>query len=638
MSTNFILSSDAINSLILARKITSAYKLPYITPCILLVSINTLDDSPLHRYFINKGFDSNKIAEAGISLANKYVALNNINSDSIATFQLPEPYGIFYIDPSIFDILGHALSIGKQFYESNDISCRELIVTFAEYFPTLFDDLLQYYFPRENNISNALIPLPIHTNSDFGNISTNYDSLLPPSLATFLTVMNKKYSPDEKQCTILGREEETQKLLRVLAKTTKRNAVLVGKPGVGKTALVEMLTWMIVTGNCPERFKNNIVISLDVNSIVAGTKYRGSAEERFQLLISFIAEHKNCILFIDEIHLLLGAGACKDGDLDLANALKPLLARGEAQVIGATTYKEYEEYFSKDGALKRRFEKIEVKEPRSTEVYPMIKNQISNLEKSHNTTITKELVDFIILNASCFNYETQNPDRTLDLIDKSMVCAELDGRTEVLEEDVLANFSVNKRKFEKMSLEFKTATAYHEAGHCLIRKFSNELVNYTLLAVSILPAEGYLGINVYDSDNDYTPSCNREYYVQLIAMLLGGRIAEKLFTNTLSAGASSDLAKATGIAKDVITRYGLDEDFTQDRVYLRESKNPMYTEDVITQINGRIDVLLKEARTYAENIFNNHKKELDELVDTLLTNNIVSSEGLESIFGKDENS
>lgn len=632
MSTNFIFTDDAIKSLILARKLASSYKLPFITPYLLLVSINTLSDSPLNKHLLNKGFSAVKIAESGVSLANRYVALTDYSPDEIATLQLPITDGLFYIQPSIYELLGHALSIGNEFYGSSNISCRELIVAFAEFLPTMFDDLMNYYFPMENTTSKALIPISI--NDDFNKASNKYDSLLPPSLTTFLTVMNKKYSPDEKECNILGREEETQKLLRVLAKTTKRNAVLVGKPGVGKTALVEMLTWMIVTGNCPERFKNHIVISLDVNSIVAGTKYRGSAEERFQMLISFIAEHKNCILFIDEIHLLLGAGACKDGDLDLANALKPILARGDAQVIGATTYKEYEEYFSKDGALKRRFEKIEVKEPKSTEVYPMIKNQILKLEKAHNTTITKELVDFIILYASCFNYETQNPDRTLDLIDKAMVCAELADRTEVFEEDVLANFSVNKRKFEKMSLELKTATAYHEAGHCLIQKFSNELVNFNVLAVSILPAEGYLGITVYDDDDDLTPSCNKKYYIQVIGRLLGGRIAEKLYTKTLSAGASSDLAKATSIAKDVITRFGLDEDFTQDRVYLRESKNPMYTDDVITRINERIDVLLKESREYAENIFKDHEKELKELVDALLSDNIVSSEGLARIFGK----
>ena len=153
-------------------------------------------------------------------------------------------------------------------------------------------------------------------------------------------------------------------------------------------------------------------------------------------------QNPDCILFIDEIHTILGAGACRDGDLDLANALKPILARGETRVIGATTSEEYEKYFSKDGALKRRFEKIIVKEPHSDEVYDMIKNQISRLEEFHNTVMPKELIDFTILNASCFNYETKNPDRTLDLIDKSMATAELANRHFVSREDILSNFAI----------------------------------------------------------------------------------------------------------------------------------------------------------------------------------------------------
>ena len=143
------------------------------------------------------------------------------------------------------------------------------------------------------------------------------------------------------------------------------------------------------TGNCPKKFKDCKIISLDVNGIVAGTKYRGMAEERIQQLINFLERNPNVILFVDEIHLLLGAGACVEGEVDLANALKPILARGDTRVIGATTVTEYKKYFSKDGALKRRFEEIYVKEPKTTEVYEMIKNQIKLLESAHGTKISK---------------------------------------------------------------------------------------------------------------------------------------------------------------------------------------------------------------------------------------------------------
>ena len=379
-------------------------------------------------------------------------------------------------------------------------------------------------------------------------------------------------------------------------------------------------------------FKNAKILALDVTSIVAGTKYRGSAEARFQNLVAFLEANPGCILFIDEIHTILGAGACKDGEIDLANSLKPILARGDTQVIGATTFDEYEKYFSKDAALKRRFEKIVVNEPHIDELYDMIQNQIFRLENYHNTTISKELVDFAVLNASCFNFETKNPDRTLDLIDRSMAGAELNGKSFVEKEDILENFAIRRKQFEMMSEAKKKATAYHEAGHYIVQKFSPEIEQYKTLAVSIMPAEDYLGINVFEVDENATPSTDRDAYIQLIARALGGRIAEKMFTSKLSSGASSDLAKATRIAKDMITRYGLDECFTENRVYLRESKNPMYTESLIEKINTEIDKIIDEAKIYATELLKEHKTELLILVDALMEKGILSKADLDTIF------
>lgn len=301
-------------------------------------------------------------------------------------------------------------------------------------------------------------------------------------------------------------------------------------------------------------------------------------------------------------------------------------------MIGATTFDEYEKYFSKDAALKRRFEKIVVNEPHIDELYDMIQNQIFRLENYHNTTISKELVDFAVLNASCFNFETKNPDRTLDLIDRSMAGAELKGKSFVEKEDILENFAIRRKQFKMMSDAKKKATAYHEAGHYIVQKFSPEIEQYKTLAVSIMPAEDYLGINVFEVDENATPSTDRDAYIQLIARALGGRIAEKMFTSKLSSGASSDLMKATRIAKDMITRYGLDEDFTENRVYLRESQNPMYTESLIEKINTEIDKIIDEAKIYATELLKDHKTELLILVDALMEKGILSKADLDTIF------
>ncbi len=535
------------------------------------------------------------------------------------------------ITTELYGVLKLAIEIAETLYNATHVNNEYMFAAFTEAMPDIYLEFMEACLGEDAVLPDTVI-------DDMEIIESENDFVIPRNLAGFLTVLNNKYSPSEEYCRILGREKETDMLIKILAKATKRNAILVGYPGVGKTAIVEKLVWNIVKGNCPERFKNSKVLALDVTSIVAGTKYRGMAEARFQELVNFLENNPGCILFIDEIHTVLGAGACREGELDLANSLKPILARGVTQVIGATTFDEYEKYFSKDGALKRRFEKIVVREPKSDELYGMIKNQILNLEEFHHTKITRELVDFAILNASCFDYETKNPDRTLDLLDRAMAGAELKGKQEVNKEDILDNFDIRKKQFERMPEKKKRATAYHEAGHYIVQHFSSELQHYNTLAISIIPAEDYLGVNVFEEDEYATPSSNREFYIQMIAKLLGGRRAEKLYTKELSAGANSDLTKATRIAKDMITRYGLDENFTEDRVYLRESENPMYTDRIIEKINVEIDKILGEAKRYADEILSLHQAELEILVEELMKKGMVSKVELERIFSDSESS
>lgn len=616
----YIFDTSALQVLELSRMISSNSKLNF-TPKILFdISLFILPNSPMYNYLLSKNLTAEDIQERAVTYINKH---SLIKPTTVFSLNFNDTYS-YNLDWELIQILDEAVAIAKNRYNKNTIAITDLITAFAEIFPEDYQEIM-LTFDSSFGKTNPLLPkMP---DSKPSNSFT-----LPANLSSFLTVLNDKFSPDEKECHICGRDEETQQLIRILMKKTKRNAVLVGEPGVGKTALVEKFSWMIVTDNCPKFFKDCIVLSLDVNAIVAGTMYRGTAEQRFMNLISFLEDHPECILFIDEIHTLLGAGACKDGDLDLANALKPILARGETRVIGATTSNEYKEYFSKDGALKRRFEKIIVNEPRSFEVYPMIQNQIKKLEENHETVISKELVDFVILNASCYNFETRNPDRTLDLLDKCMVCAQIENRHAVTKQDVLDIFSINKRKFDKLPDKIKRSTAYHEAGHYIVHKFAEELSEYVVLAVSIMPAEDYLGVNVFEIDPDVTPSRSKTYFIQRLGSLLAGRVAEKMYSNELTAGASSDLAKATRIAKDMVTRYGLDETFTRNRVYLRESDNPMYNDELISIINKHVDTILEEAREYVETLLSEKKDYLEILVDSLMENGILSAPEIEEIF------
>ena len=631
MSNRRLKISGEISTLLRgSSKICEFVGLNFASEVVVLGQLAMMKDSTFHRYLLKKGIKYEEIIAKSNEFFGKYLETAAKNCKScvkvnVLYVNMEKPEDVL-ISMETYKILEIAGEIAFNYYNTDMITNEHILAAFSEYKPDLF-----FAFVSMLLGTDVFSPKGFY-DAEKLYLPTNQNFSIPSSLASFLTVMNDKYSPTEERCDILGRDEETNQLIKILAKATKRNAILVGYPGVGKTAIVEKFTWSIVTGNCHQMFKDAKILALDVTSIVAGTKYRGSAEARFQDLIAFLEANPGCILFIDEIHTILGAGACKDGEIDLANSLKPILARGDTQVIGATTFDEYEKYFSKDAALKRRFEKIVVNEPHIDELYDMIQNQIFRLENYHNTTISKELVDFAVLNASCFNFETKNPDRTLDLIDRSMAGAELKGKSFVEKEDILENFAIRRKQFEMMSEAKKKATAYHEAGHYIVQKFSPEIEQYKTLAVSIMPAEDYLGINVFEVDENATPSTDRDAYIQLIARALGGRIAEKMFTSKLSSGASSDLMKATRIAKDMITRYGLDEGFTENRVYLRESQNPMYTESLIEKINTEIDKIIDEAKIYATELLKDHKTELLILVDALMEKGILSKADLDTIF------
>ena len=161
---------------------------------------------------------------------------------------------------------------------------------------------------------------------------------------------------------VIGRIHETERVIEILSRRTKNNPCLIGEPGVGKTAVIEGLAQKIVTGNIPEILKNKRVVSLDITSMVAGAKYRGDFEERIKKALNEVKKAGDIILFIDEIHAIVGAGAA-EGAIDAANILKPLLARGEIQVVGTTTIKEYRKYIEKDAALERRFQPEDISEP-----------------------------------------------------------------------------------------------------------------------------------------------------------------------------------------------------------------------------------------------------------------------------------
>lgn len=455
---------------------------------------------------------------------------------------------------------------------------------------------------------------------------------IPASLTGCITVLNDKFK-DKAQCDILGRDKECEEIWRNMMKKTKRNVILVGKPGVGKSSIVYKLTSDIVNQRCPEIFYDFIVLSLDVNNIIAGTSLRGQAEERFQNLIDLLKKHDNVILFIDEIHMIVGAGAVSHGEKqDLSNVLKPILAGDDAIVIGATTDEEYAQTFGMEGALRRRFKTITVREPRTTEVYDMLKESIRQLEEFHGVRISKKMVEMIIFYSSCFNYNTSNPDRTKDLIDVAMVTARMSGKDRVDRESIMKNFGANFEEFRNMSEEMVRSTAYHEVGHFIVQRFSDKLIDRKAIAISIVPAEGYLGLTVTDA-TDKTVNKDKSYFTDLIADLLAGRIAEKVFMKSENnAGAESDLEKATKIAFKMVTKYGMTSRLGENQIYLNDKDYQMQTPAVTEIVNREVQKILEEAAKKATLVLDEHQEVVEELVNELTKKGMLSGKELDSII------
>lgn len=217
---------------------------------------------------------------------------------------------------------------------------------------------------------------------------------------------------------VIGREKETQRVLEILSRRTKNNPCLIGDPGVGKTAIAEGLAEKIVAANIPELLKGKRVVTLDLSSMIAGSKYRGEFEERLKKVMEEIRKSGNVILFIDEIHTIIGAGAA-EGAIDASNILKPALARGEIQCIGATTIDEYRKYIEKDAALERRFQPILVGEPTKEEAILILKGLRDKYEAHHRVKITDEAIDAAVNLSDRYITDRYLPDKAIDLIDEA---------------------------------------------------------------------------------------------------------------------------------------------------------------------------------------------------------------------------
>ena len=249
------------------------------------------------------------------------------------------------------------------------------------------------------------------------NSEDNQDSSSLGDLADFGTDLNES-AKQGKIDPVIGRDKEISRVIQILTRRTKNNPVLIGEPGVGKTAIAEGLAQHIVNGNVPEILRNKRIISLSISSMLAGAKYRGEFEERLKKAIDEVQKHDDMIIFIDEIHTLVGAGAT-EGAMDAANILKPALARGEFQVIGATTLDEYKKHIEKDAALERRFQPVLVGEPSEEDALEILKGLRDRYEAFHKAKITDEALEAAVSLSSRYITDRFLPDKAIDVVDEA---------------------------------------------------------------------------------------------------------------------------------------------------------------------------------------------------------------------------
>jgi len=288
-----------------------------------------------------------------------------------------------------------------------------------------------------------------------------------------------KLAEEGKLDPVVGREQEIMRIAQVLSRRKKNNPIILGEPGCGKTAIVEGLAMMIHKGECPKNLQDKRIVTLDLTSVVAGTKYRGQFEERLKVILEELQNNPNIIVFIDEIHTLIGAGN-SSGSLDGSNIFKPALARGELQCIGATTLDEYRKSFEKDGALERRFQKIMVDASTPAETIEILNNVKDKYESYHKVSYSDEVIELCVKLADRYITDRQFPDKAFDILDEVGARSQTEQKVpEAIEELKKEAAKIKQQKLDVVKRQnFEQAAELRDKERKVLAKLESEKRKY----------------------------------------------------------------------------------------------------------------------------------------------------------------
>ena len=350
-------------------------------------------------------------------------------------------------------------------HEADSIAMK-IIVELSSEIPKIYNEISKIINEEEIDEENKRI------------IKLSQSSLsITSTLNQFGEDMTQK-AEEGKFDNVIGRENEIERIIQILSRRTKNNPCLIGEPGVGKTAIIEGLAERIISNEVPEILKGKRIVSIDISRIVAGTKYRGDFEERIKKALEEAKSAGDVILFIDEIHTIVGAGA-SEGAIDAANILKPLLARGEIQIIGATTVDEYRKYIEKDTALERRFNPINVKEPSEEETIKILNGIVDKYEAHHNVKITEDAIESAVKLSIRYITDRYLPDKAIDLIDEAASRARMN---EIIEPEEIKLLQEKKEMLSKekeeaiFNQEFENAAKIRD-NEIKIEKELEQIIN-----------------------------------------------------------------------------------------------------------------------------------------------------------------
>lgn len=371
------------------------------------------------------------------------------------------------LSPQFHAVLRKAMELQKV-QKDTYIGVDHLITALADE-PTIQATLREANIPKAKLIQDAVQAIRGTKRVDSKTADTEQDN---ENLAKF-TIDMTAMARDKKVDPVIGREEEIRRVIRILSRRTKNNPVLIGEPGVGKTTVVEGLAQRIVIRDVPDNLKNCRLLSLDVGALVAGSKFRGEFEERMKGVLKEIEASKEMIvLFVDEIHLLMGAGSSGEGGMDAANLLKPMLARGQLHCIGATTLAEYRKYVEKDAAFERRFQQVLVKEPSIPETISILRGLKEKYDRHHRVTIKDNALVAAANLAARYLSTRRLPDSAIDLVDEAAAAVQVarESRPEIIDS--------NERKLSQLMIEIAALEKEHdEASQARLMQAKKEARN-----------------------------------------------------------------------------------------------------------------------------------------------------------------